>query len=536
VLAPLYRASRSARSERGQALAIYRDQLGEVERDLDRGVIGETEAEAARTEISRRLIRTGHEAEEDTAAGNPRARRFATYAIIAMPLAALAFYLFVGSPELPGEPLATRLSAPVDQQDIPTLVARIEAHLAANPDDAQGWQVVAPVYLRLGRFDDAVKAYGNIIRLAGSTADTESDLGEAIVSAHGGTVTADARATFERASKIDPAAVRPRFYLALALGQDGRKDEAIAAWKALLDGAPKTAPWVSMAEAELAKLEGGAAAAATGGATPPTGPTAEDIKAAGEMPASDRMAMIEGMVAQLAAKLEANPADDEGWARLIRSYMVLGKADEARRRSPRRAMLWPAMRRHLPASTRRRRLRECGNDDGSAAPCGNDAQAAAADADRARRRGAGDRRRADPLCALRQDSLLQFADRRRRRQVAGGNPHPPWRHGGGRQPRERRRRQGKLHRHRRQCLGAGHLYRHPPRSLPRGPGGGDRGHADRPAHARCRHCAGQARRALHAEGGRQCAEGAGPLGRDGRQRQGDGPVNAESVDEGDPAP
>ncbi len=329
VLAPLYRASRAARSERGQALAIYRDQLGEVERDLDRGVIGETEAEAARTEISRRLIRAGHEAADDATADSAGGRRFATYTIIAMPLAALAFYLFVGSPEMPGEPLAARLSAPVNQQDIPTLVARIEAHLAANPDDPKGWQVLAPVYMRVGRFDDAVKAYTNVIRLVGSTADSESDLGEAIVGAHGGTVTADARAAFERAAKLDPAAVRPRFYLALALGQDGKTDAAIAAWKALLDGAPKTAPWVSVAEGELAKLEGGTATATTDGAAP-SGPTADDVKAAGEMSASDRTAMIEGMVAQLAAKLDANPADGAGWARLIRSYMVLGKADEAK--------------------------------------------------------------------------------------------------------------------------------------------------------------------------------------------------------------
>ena len=332
VLAPLYRASRAARSERGQALAIYRDQLGEVDRDLDRGVIGATEAEAARTEISRRLIRTGHEAGEDGRAGSPGARSFATVAVVAMPLAALGFYLFVGSPEMPAEPLAARLSAPVDRQDIPTLVARIEAHLATNPDDPKGWQVVAPVYLRLGRFADAVTAYRNIIRLVGSTADTEADLGEALVSANGGTVTADARAAFERAAKDDPSAVRPRFYLALALGQEGKTDEAIAAWKALLADAPKTAPWVPVAQSELARLEGGTAAATAGaeGAAPPPGPTAEDVKAAGEMSASDRMAMIEGMVAKLASELDANPKDGQGWARLVRSYMVLGKADEAK--------------------------------------------------------------------------------------------------------------------------------------------------------------------------------------------------------------
>ena len=330
VLAPLYRAPRWARSERGQALAIYRDQLGEVERDLDRGVIAETEAQAARTEISRRMLRAGQESEEDGTAASPRMRGVATMAIIAMPLAALAFYLFVGSPEMPAEPLAARLNAPTDTQDIATLVARIEAHLATNPDDGKGWQILAPVYLRLGRFDEAVKAYQNVVRLVGSTADTELDLGEAIVSASGGTITTDARAAFERALKLDPTSVRPRFYLALALGQAGKTDAAIAAWKVLLDGAPDTAPWVAVAKSELAKLEGGTATATTDGSAAPPGPTAAEVKAAGEMSAADRTAMIEGMVAKLAAELDANPADGAGWARLIRSYMVLGKADDAK--------------------------------------------------------------------------------------------------------------------------------------------------------------------------------------------------------------
>lgn len=327
MLAPLYRASRAARSERAQALAIYRDQLGEVDRDLDRGVIAEREAAAARTEISRRVIRAGSEGADDTTAGSPNARRFATYAVIAMPLAALAFYLAVGSPEMPGEPLAARLAAPTDQQDIPTLVARVEAHLAANPEDGQGWQIVAPVYLRLGRFANSAKAYQNVIRLLGPTADRELDVGEALVSASGGTVTAEARAAFERAVALDGTSVRPRFYLALALGQAGKTGEAIAAWSALLEGASDKAPWVAVARAELAKLEN--ATAAPGSAAPP-GPTAAEVEAAGQMSASDRNAMIEGMVAQLAARLEADPADGAGWARLVRSYMVLGKPDEAR--------------------------------------------------------------------------------------------------------------------------------------------------------------------------------------------------------------
>ena len=81
--------------------------------------------------------------------------------------------------------------------------------------------MLAPVYVRLGRNEDAAIAFGNIARLLGSNAATEGDLGEAIVRANEGTVTAEARAAFERAVKDDPKDVRARFYLALGDGPGG---------------------------------------------------------------------------------------------------------------------------------------------------------------------------------------------------------------------------------------------------------------------------------------------------------------------------
>lgn len=333
VLVPLYRA-RPAASGPAEDVSIYRDQLGEVDRDLDRGVIGEREAAAARTEIARRLIQADRAAAVPPVPASETRRRIATLAgLVGVPVVAVAAYLALGSPDLPDIPLASRLSAPVESQDIAVLVSRVEAHLRDNPDDAEGWQVLAPVYARLGRFDDAANAYANVVRTAGSTVASESALGEALVRANDGAVTAEARAAFERAAALDPAAIQPRFYLALALGQEGRRDEAVAALKALAQSAPKDAPWLPMVETVIAKLE---ASTADGPAAPPaaappaaTGPSAADVEAAAGLSAEDRAAMIEGMVGQLAARLEANPDDPAGWARLIRSYMVLGRPDDA---------------------------------------------------------------------------------------------------------------------------------------------------------------------------------------------------------------
>jgi cytochrome c-type biogenesis protein CcmH len=323
VLVPLYRGRRPAVGEGRAALAIYKDQLGEVESDFVGGLIGADEASAARTEIARRAIKADAAPDDvpATAPASERPRRVAAVVtVLAVPVLAIGLYLLVGSPQLPDRPLAARLSGALEAADLPALVARVEAHLATSPNDGQGWGLIAPVYLKAGRYDDAVRAFSNAVRLLGPSAEREADLGDAIMRANRGVVSEDARAAFRLASQIDPAAVKPRFFLAIALTQQGARDEAIAAWHALLQGAPADAPWLPVARQALASLAA---------APPAPGPTAADLDAASKLTTEQRQAMISGMVDQLAAKLQADPADAEGWARLIQSYMVLGRKDDA---------------------------------------------------------------------------------------------------------------------------------------------------------------------------------------------------------------
>lgn len=317
------------------ALAIYRDQLNEIGRDVDRGVVAAGDAEAARTEIARRLIRAG-DAPVEPVAPQERLRKLATVAIIAMPVLALGLYLAVGSPKTPDAPLAARPDVQAEREVL-ALVNKVEAHLAAEPNDGKGWEVLAPVYRRLGRTADAVNAYTKAIALLGATAEREGDLGEAIIAASNGAVTPEANTAFERARQLAPDDPRPRFYIALGLTQAGRTDEAHAAWQALLANAPADQPWVQVAEQQLARLGGplpnspantpAAPAPASSAAVP--GPNAADVAAASQMAPADRQAMIEGMVASLAEKLKTAPDDPEGWARLIRSYVVLGRRADA---------------------------------------------------------------------------------------------------------------------------------------------------------------------------------------------------------------
>jgi cytochrome c-type biogenesis protein CcmH len=326
VFAVLWPLGRPARPQAGSDVAVYKDQLEEIERDLAAGRIGQTEAEAARLEVSRRLLAAAEKSAAEPGAAPAgggslwRRRAVAVLALTLLPAGTTALYFSLGSPDLPSQPLAARGGGPLEQRSIAGLVAQVEAHLERNPEDGRGWEVLAPVYMRAGRFEEAVKARRNVIRLLGSNAEREADLGEALVGAANGVVTAEARAAFERVQKLDPADARAQYYLGLAAEQDGRREDAATIWRNLLDRAPKDAPWLSLVQAALARVSQGAA----------RGPSAEDVAAAGQLTPEQRAEMIRGMVEGLAERLKKDGTDLDGWVRLVRAYMVLGERDKAR--------------------------------------------------------------------------------------------------------------------------------------------------------------------------------------------------------------
>ncbi|MFE0013818.1 c-type cytochrome biogenesis protein CcmI [Mesorhizobium sp. NPDC059054] len=325
VLLPLAGGARERDSQNAHDLEVYRDQLGEIDRDLERGLIQPAEAEQARAEIGRRILRLG--SNESTAqasgSGSKVVRGLSVIAVLAVPLLSWGIYARLGSPDLPSQPLAERLAKNPSDSSVDELVARAEAHLVKNPADGRGWDVLAPIYLRIGRFGDAVTAYRNAIRLEGASAARQTGLGEAMVNGAGGVVSAEAQAAFEAALKLEPNDPKASFYLALAFSQEGRKPEAVATLQKLQATLPVDSPWGKAVEQALASV----------GANPTpsaNGPSQEDVAAASSLSDEQRGAMIETMVASLDEKLKQNPRDTEGWMRLIRSYAVLGKTDEAR--------------------------------------------------------------------------------------------------------------------------------------------------------------------------------------------------------------
>jgi cytochrome c-type biogenesis protein CcmH len=314
VVWPLTRKGRTFRS--GSDLAVYRDQLDEIKRDHTAGRIGDSEAEAAQVEVSRRLLAAADaDAAESKAppAAPSRQRAAAMAALLVVSFGTATVYLSLGSPSLPGEPLAARNQS----QSIDALIAQVETHLARNPNDGRGWEVIAPIYLRLGRLDDAVKARRNALAMNGETSERQTGLGEALVAASDGRLTPEAKQAFERAVELDAGNIKARYFIGVAAEQDGRPAAAAEIWRTLLAGAPADAPWAEFIRREVTRVGG------------PAGPGEQDVAAASELTPEQQQAMIRGMVARLAERLGQDGSDLEGWLRLVRSYMVLGDRDKA---------------------------------------------------------------------------------------------------------------------------------------------------------------------------------------------------------------
>lgn len=339
VLWPLSRR-RAPREAREADLAVYRDQLAELERDMAAGLLSSEQAQAARVEVSRRMLAAADQAGiEGPAApaqtGTGRRRTVAALALVALPVIGAGLYWQLGSPALPGAPLAERLAAPADRTDVAILVRKVEEHLAANPTDGQGYELLAPVYVRMGRLDDAVRAYAQAIRTLGATAEREAALGETLVLRGEGIVNEDAARAFKAALALEPDMPKARYFLGLAAEQDGRRAEAVAIWTKLVEEAPPGAPWVGVVRAALARagapvpeMKPAAPPASPGLAIP--GPNAQDVAAASNLSADQRSAMVQGMVDRLEQRLKASPKDLDGWLRLARAFQVLGDPAKVR--------------------------------------------------------------------------------------------------------------------------------------------------------------------------------------------------------------
>jgi cytochrome c-type biogenesis protein CcmH len=336
-------------------VSVYRDQLDEVARDQARGVLSDTEAEAVRLEVSRRLLEADKRA-TDAAVVKDGGR---TLAMVLIPMAMLvggaALYMWIGAPGYRDLPLDTRLAeieaaiadrpsqseaeelaasnlpqvAEVDP-DFLELMTRLRAAIESRPDDEPGLLLLARNEARLGNFVAAREAQEHLLTVKGERVSAR-DLSVAIelmTYAAGGYLSPEAEVYLRRLLEIEPQNGEGRYFLGLLHAQNGRPDLAFPVWRRLLEESNPNAPWLPVI---LNDIENLARAAGVNYTPPPVaGPDAGAIAAAEDMTPEDRQEMIQGMVEGLASRLAEDGGTPDEWAQLIRALSVLGDEQRAR--------------------------------------------------------------------------------------------------------------------------------------------------------------------------------------------------------------
>jgi cytochrome c-type biogenesis protein CcmH len=342
------------------SIALARNQINAIEAEVSQGLLAPQDAQAARTEIERRIIaatRTPRIAVNDTS----NQMRLISVAVIVgwVVVGSSWLYATLGRPDLPAAPhlplIAERQMAPSNPTattgavlardagsagDVEASIISLAARLQDAPDDAGGWQMLGWSYFNTERYAEASSAYARAVTIVDDDPELWSLYGETLVRAANGLVTTAAQAAFEAAVALNPDDARALFFLGMALEQNGDPVAAVDAWIALLSNARADADWsagVLKRVSELAtsndiSIDGRLPIA--GQSLPPTSPAPSpsqtDLDNAEQMMPADRQAMIVGMVDQLEARLKERPDDLDGWLRLMQSQVVLGDQQAAR--------------------------------------------------------------------------------------------------------------------------------------------------------------------------------------------------------------
>lgn len=363
MIVPLLRKTKPNEAVAARAefdLTVYKDQLQEIERDQERGVLSADQATAARTEIERRMLAVADE--QDTGAPKDLGRTASVKAlaasiVVAVPVGAVAFYLYLGSPGLEDQPLVKR------QQDFQNhaaaqaagggeqsggdmrakaleLLAQLDQRLKDNPKDVEGWLIKAQIYEAMNQYGDAAASYEQAAPLTDRHPEILTAWAEALIVSENTQVIPAAAELLKEIKQKDPAEPRAYFYLALERQQHGDLQGALDEYVSLLKVSPSDAEWVPQIQSRMEGLASGMGvetpvvemlppagpppgmAAAPEGPAP--GPTAEQVRDAQQMSEDDQNAMIQAMVQRLADRLKENPDDLAGWKRLAQAYRVLG--------------------------------------------------------------------------------------------------------------------------------------------------------------------------------------------------------------------
>ena len=326
VMYPVLRSGKAQVTEQDEQnaydSAVYRDQLAELERDGERGLINEKEKEAALNEVSRRLLaaqESFQQAPSFTVSKTRTGQAVAIVSVLAIAGISGLFYKKIGRPELPDLPQEQRIANASKTGDMPALIMQVQRFLEKNPKDIRGWNVLAPALKKAGRYDEAAQAYSQIMQIDRPTPPVLVDYAESLLMANRGQPTDKIRQALKSAIALDEKYPKSRFYWAMILQQDGKRDEALVEWRKLLEQNPKNLQLQMAVQRQIAALTPGK----SNDAKMPTLDKSQR-EAAAAMTPKERQAMIASMVQRLADRLKENGKDLEGWRRLIRARMIMG--------------------------------------------------------------------------------------------------------------------------------------------------------------------------------------------------------------------
>lgn len=318
ILWPLSRPEPALQQADEADVTFYKEQVAEIKRDLSRGLMSSEEAEAAKAEAGRRLLRSARDGADDTSSqfsSRPALHRRRIIAILAMvliPVMGLGGYWVHGAPDYQirsdevFQQQQRQQAMRGEQARILAAVQQMEQHLKDNPQDGQGWDVLAAVYLRMERSREAAEAYGKALALLGEDAARLTGYGQALFYADDAKMSDKAKAAFEKSAALDPNASIPRFFLGYAAEQSGDKEKAKQYYQDVL----KVSPGLNEARDRLIALGGQA----------PAGESSQQ---------QVDQETINAMVESLATRLDQNGGTAEEWVKLVRSYTVIGDKSKA---------------------------------------------------------------------------------------------------------------------------------------------------------------------------------------------------------------
>lgn len=345
-------------------LQVYRDQLKEVDKDQARGLIGKEDAARMKAEISRRILAADAQMQK---AGSEEAGRGRYTPVVAVILglvvlgSSFGLYYKLGAPGYRDMPLQDRAAEAQTRRDnrdsqevaetkVPArsatdageefldLMTKLRAAVTENPNDLQGQELLARNEANLGNMPAAYAAQAKVIEIKGAdvTAGDYVLHANLLISAAGDYVSPEAEQSLKKALELDPFNNLGRYYMGLMMWQTGRPDATFRIWDQVLRQSPNDAPWVPSIRNTITELAWYAGVDYKMPAPVPThspdglsGPSAEDMQAAGELDVEDRQAMIQGMVDQLSDRLATEGGTPQEWARLIGAYGVMGNTERA---------------------------------------------------------------------------------------------------------------------------------------------------------------------------------------------------------------